>query len=130
MHGDLDRAGGALGRAGLDALLAANRALLAVYLLKDDLKQRWRCRSQAWARKIWKSWKPRVLRSGLEPLKVFVGRLEPYLLGILAHCRWPLGTHLVEGVHNKIKVIKRIAYGHRDDHSFFPKIRAAFPGLE
>ena len=35
----------------LDELLAANRALLTVYLLKDDLKQLWRYRSEAWARK-------------------------------------------------------------------------------
>lgn len=113
----------------LDELLAANRALLTVYLLKDDLKQLWRYRSEAWARRFWKRWKRRALRSGLEPLKVFVRRLEPYLPGILAHCRWPLGTNLVEGINNKIKVIKRIAYGYRDDVYFFLKIRAAFPGV-
>ena len=45
------------------------------------------------------------------------------------HCRWPLGTNLVEGINNKIKVIKRVAYGYRDDAYFFLKIRAAFPGL-
>lgn len=113
----------------LEDLLAANRALLTVYLLKDDLKQLWRYRSEAWARKFWRDWKRRALRSGLEPLKIFVRRLEPYLPGILAHCRWPLGTNLVEGINNKIKVIKRMAYGFRDDAYFFLKIRAAFPGL-
>ena len=113
----------------LDELLAANRALLTVYLLKDDLKRLWRYRSEAWARKFWKGWKRRALRNGLEPLKTFVRRLEPYLPGILAHCRWPLGTNLVEGINNKIKVIKRVAYGFRDDAYFFMKIRAAFPGL-
>ncbi len=113
----------------LDELLAANRALLTVYLLKDDLKQLWRYRSRAWALRAWKQWKRRALRSGLEPLKIFVRRLEPYLPGILAHCRWPLGTNLVEGINNKIKVIKRMAYGFRDDAYFFLKIRAAFPGV-
>ena len=113
----------------LDELLAANRALLTVYLLKDDLKQLWRYRSEAWARKAWKSWKRRAMRSGLQPLRHFARCLEPYLPGILAHCRWPLGTNLVEGINNKIKVIKRIAYGFRDDAYFFLKIRAAFPGL-
>lgn len=38
------------------------------------------------------------------------------------------GTNLVEGINNRIKVIKRMAYGLRDDHYFFLKIRAAFPG--
>lgn len=109
----------------LDELLAANKALLTAYLLKDDLKQLWHDRREGWARK---SWKRRALRSGLEPLRVFVRPLEPYLAGILAHCRWPLDTNLVEGMNNKIKVIKRVAYGYRDDAYFFLKIRAAFPG--
>ena len=113
----------------LDELLAANHALLTVYLLKDELKRLWRYRHAGWAHRAWLDWKRRALDSGLEHLKVFVRRLEPYLPGILAHCRWPLGTNLVEGINNKIKVIKRVAYGYRDDAYFFLKIRAAFPGL-
>lgn len=113
----------------LDELLAANRALMTVYVLKDDLKELWRYRSRPWALKAWKSWKRRALRSGLQPLRHFARCLEPYLAGILAHCRWPLGTNLVEGINNKIKVIKRVAYGYRDDAYFFLKIRSAFPGL-
>jgi len=116
-------------RVQLEELLAANKALLTTYLLKDDLKQLWRYRSQSWVEKAWRSWKHRALRSGLEPLRIFVRRLQPYLPGILAHCRWPLGTNLVEGINNKIKVIKRVAYGYRDDAYFFLKIRAAFPGV-
>ena len=102
---------------------------LTVYLLKDDLKELWRYRSEAWARKAWKSWKRRALHSGVEPLRVFVRRIEPCLAGILAHWRWPPGTSLVEGINNKIKLIKRMAYGYRDYAYFFLKIRAAFPGL-
>lgn len=113
----------------LEELLAANRALMIAYVLKDDLRQLWRYRSEAWARKAWRSWKRRAMRSGLPPLRRFARCLEPYLPGILAHCRWPLGTNLVEGINNKIKVIKRMAYGFRDDAYFFLKIRAAFPGL-
>jgi hypothetical protein len=66
--------------------------------------------------------------SRVEPLRYFVRRLKGYLPGILAHCRWPLHTSLLEGINNKIKVIKRMAYGFRDDQYFFLKIRAAFPG--
>ena len=113
----------------LDELLAANRALMTTYVLKDDLKQLWRYRSAFRARRAWRSWRRRAMRSGLQPLRHFARCLEPYLPGILAHCRWPLGTNLVEGINNKIKVIKRIAYGYRDDAYFFLKIRAAFPGV-
>ena len=58
----------------------------------------------------------------------FAKRLQPHLHGILAHCRRPLHTSLLEGINNKIKVIKRMAYGFRDDDYFFLKIRTAFPG--
>ncbi len=34
---------------------------------------------------------------------------------------------VLEGINNRIKVIKRMAYGYRDDAYFFLKIRAAFP---
>ncbi|MFO7776037.1 MAG: transposase [Candidatus Hydrogenedentota bacterium] len=50
------------------------------------------------------------------------------LAGILSHCRHPLHTSILEGINNKIKVIKRMAYGYRDDDYFFLKIRQAFPG--
>ena len=38
-------------------------------------------------------------------------------------------TNLIEGINNKIKVIKRMAYGFRDDAYFFLKIRSAFPRI-
>ncbi|MGP9823328.1 transposase, partial [Ectopseudomonas khazarica] len=34
----------------------------------------------------------------------------------------------LEGVNNRIKVIKRMAYGFRGSDYFFLKIKAAFPG--
>ena len=64
----------------------------------------------------------------IEPLKRFARRLGDRIDGILAHCQYPLHTSLLEGMMNKIKVIKRMAYGYRDEEYFFLKIRAAFPG--
>ena len=113
----------------LDELLDANKALLTVYVLKDDLKALWRYRHAGYAKRFWTRWLRRAMRSRIEPLKRFARRLKPYLPGILAHCRYPLGTNLIEGINNKIKVIKRMAYGFRDDAYFFLKIRAAFPGV-
>ena len=53
----------------------------------------------------------------------------PTCRGLLAHCRSPLHASVLEDINNKIKVIKRMAYGFRDDQYFFLKIRAAFPGI-
>ncbi|MFT4197654.1 MAG: hypothetical protein QM601_07065 [Pseudoxanthomonas sp.] len=36
---------------------------------------------------------------------------------------------LLEGIDNKINVIKRVTYGYCDDAYFFLKAQAAFPGL-
>ena len=113
----------------LQELLKANRALLIVYVLKDDLKYLWSLRDQEEARSFWENWYRRAIHSRVEPLKRFARRLKPYLEGIVAHCQWPLHTSLLEGINNRIKVIKRMAYGFRDDHYFFLKIRAAFPGI-
>jgi transposase len=113
----------------LDELLAANRDLFVVYVLRDALKDLWRHRQAGDAAKAWASWYRKALRSRIGPLRLFAQRLRPYAPGILAHCRYPLGTNLIEGINNKIKVIKRMAYGFRDDAYFFLKIRAAFPGV-
>ena len=115
-------------RVKLDELLRANRKLTTVYVLKDDLKHLWDYVYEGAARRFWKQWYRRAMHSRIEPLKKFARRLKEYLPGILAHCRWPLHTSLLEGINNKIKVIKRMAYGFRDDDYFFLKIRAAFPG--
>lgn len=112
----------------LGELLAANTALMTVYVMKDDLKEIWRYRHPGYAKAFWKGWYQRAMSSRIEPLKTFARRLRPYVAGILAHCRYPLGTNLIEGINNTIKVIKRMAYGYRDDRYFFLRIRAAFPG--
>lgn len=112
----------------LRELLAANRRLATVYILKDDLKRLWDYSLPSYAAQFWREWKARALRSGIEPLKRFARRLGERLDGLLAHCLFPLHTSLLEGIMNQIKVIKRKAFGFRDDHYFFLKVRAAFPG--
>ena len=116
-------------RVRLGELLSANRALFIAYVLKDDLKQLWRYRQVAAARRWWRSWRRRALASRLDPLRRFAATLARHLPGILNHCRYPLHTGVLEGCNNKIKVLKRMAYGYRDDDYFFLKIRAAFPGI-
>lgn len=116
-------------RVRLSELLAANRTLATVYVLKDDLKRLWDYTYAGAAKRFWDQWYGRAMRSRIEPLKKFARNLKGKLGGILTHCRWPLHTSLLEGINNKIKVLKRAAYGFRDDDYFFLKIRQAFPGI-
>jgi len=115
-------------RVRLDELLAANRKLAKVYILKEDLKMLWDYQHLGYARRFWEEWYRRAIRSRIEPLKRFARQLKAKIHGVLSHCRWPLHTSLLEGINNKIKVIKRMAYGYRDDAYFFLRIREAFPG--
>jgi transposase len=80
----------------------------------------------AWAKKWFDAWYRRAIYSKIEPLKKFARMLKKHLQGILAHCKYPIHTGVLEGINNKIKVIKRVAYGYRDEEYFFLKIRGAF----
>jgi transposase len=115
-------------RVRLQEVLAANRHLWVVYVLKDALKQLWRYTYVGAATRAWREWYGWAVRSRIPALVAFARNLKPKLPGILAHCRFPLHTSVLEGINNKIKVLKRMAYGFRDDAYFFLKIRAAFPG--
>lgn len=112
----------------LQELLAANQPLATVYVLKDALKEVWYAPSvrEGWLR--WRAWLRHARESGLAPLQRFARNLQRYARGILASARFHMHTSLLEGVNNRIKVIKRMAYGFRDVDYFFLKIKAAFPG--
>lgn len=112
----------------LKALLQANDRLNTVYVLKDQLKEIWRYRRAGWARRALARWCDLALQSGIEPLVRFARNLLRHATGILNHCRYPIHTGRLEGVNNKIKVMKRIAYGYRDQDYFILKIKDAFRG--
>ena len=112
----------------LDELLRANRKLSTVYVLKDDLKHLWeyvyRERPDA-SGSSGTAGQSKPHRATEEVRR----RLKKYLPGILAHCHWPLHTSLLEGINNKIKVIKRVAYGYRDDDYFSSKSEPLSPEI-
>ena len=112
----------------LQELLAANQPLATVYVLKDALKDVWYAPSvrEGWRR--WRTWLRHARESDLAPLQRFARNLRKYARGILASAHFHMHTSVLEGVNNRIKVIKRMAYGFRDSEYFFLKIKAAFPG--
>jgi transposase len=111
----------------LGELLAANAPLATVYLLKTAIKI-WFAPTVREGARRWKDWYRLTIDSGIAPAIAFAKRLRKYRRGILASAIFPLNTNVLEGVNNRIKVIKRMAYGFRDSAYFFLKIKAAFPG--
>jgi transposase len=100
-----------------------------VYILKDALKAPWDYKYAVPFMRAWKQGYGWAVHSRIPALVTCARNLKAKLPGILAHCRYPLNTGLLEGINNKIKVLKRMAYGFRNDTYFFLKIRSAFPGI-
>jgi transposase len=109
----------------LRELLKANRRLNTLYVLKDDLKQLWKYVYPAAAKRWFDGWYRRAMYSKIPKLKTFARTLKRNWEGIVSHCRYPIHTGVLEGMNNLAKVIKRIAFGFRDDEYFFLKLRAA-----
>lgn len=112
----------------LNDILALNERLNTLYWLKDLLVYIWGYQREAWAEKTLNQWCEVARQDGHPQLVTFVRRLERYRYGILNHCKHPMHTSRIEGVNNKIKVIKRVAYGFHDPEYFALKVKQAFPG--
>jgi transposase len=116
------------GRVQLEEILALNERLNTVYWLKDLLAHIWDYHYPGWAKKMLTQWCEVARQDGHPALARFARTLERYQQGILNHCKHPLHTSRLEGVNNRIKVIKRIAFGFHDPEYFTLKVKQAFPG--
>ena len=110
----------------LKELLALNQVISTVMILKDKLKHLWTYRSRTWAAKALDHWCDLARSLNIRSVNTFVKMLQRYRYGILNHCDHPIHTGKLEGVNNKIKVIKRKAYGYHDLPYFTLKIYQAF----
>lgn len=117
-------------QARLDDLLAANARLSAVYILKDQLKALYQHRDRAQAKAALDQWCALAEQVDHPLMRRFIGRLRHFEYGILNHGDYPIGTSPLEGVNNKIKVLKRKAYGFHDRDYFALKVKQALPGKQ
>ena len=110
----------------LKQLLELNEVINTVMILKDQLKHIWSYRSRTWANKAIDNWCALAKLLNIRVLNNFCKMLNRHRYGILNHCEYPIHTGKLEGVNNKIKVIKRKAYGFHDLRYFTLKIYQAF----
>jgi len=115
-------------RVRLKEILALNRRLNTVYLLKDFLKHLWIYHRPGDVKRELAVWCRIAQQDGHPALARFAEMLERHRYGIINHARHALHTSRLEGVNNKIKVIKRVAYGFHDLRYFALKVKQAFPG--
>ena len=108
----------------LQDALEINQPLATAYYMKEDLRQFWAMRDKVTAEAFLDDWARRARVSKIPILSKFANTLMAYRKGILAYYDYPISTGPLEGTNNKIKTMKRQAYGFRDMEFFKLKIMA------
>ena len=108
----------------LEEALQLNKPLSCAYYLKEDLRQIWLQKTKAKAERVLTDWIKRSASSGIKMLMKFAKTLAAHRSGILAYYDYRISSGPLEGTNNKIKTMKRMAYGFRDMEFFKLKIMA------
>ena len=108
----------------LENALAMNEPLSKAYYLKEQLRQIWSQTTKAMAEKVLDDWVRQAEQSKVTQLQKMAVTVKTYKKGILAWYDCHLSTGKVEGINNKIKVMKRNAYGFRDEKYFTLRLYA------
>lgn len=108
----------------LENALAMNEPLSKAYYLKEQLHQIWSQPMKAMAEKVLDDWIRQAEQSKITQLQKMAVTVKTYKKGILAWYDCHLSTGKIEGINNKIKVMKRNAYGFRDEKYFTLRLYA------
>lgn len=106
----------------LELALNINKPLAGAYYLKEELKLLWRQTDLQQAKKFLGSWVGKAYATGIPLLSKFANSLLAHRSGIFSWFDHKISTGPLEGTNNKIKVLKRKAYGYRDMVYFKLKI--------
>ena len=116
-------------RTKLDDILKFYTDLNKANELKELLPEIFQSTSKEEAEKLWSAWYKLASESNVEEITKFAKtQNENYRDGITNAGIYHIGTSVLEGINNKIKVIKRVAFGFRDFDYFFLRIMDAFRG--
>ena len=98
----------------LKEALRLNEPLATAYFLKEELNNIWEQEDQETAAALLMDWITYAESSGIQMLHKFAKTLRCHAWRILAWYDHPISTGPLEGTNNKIKTMKRQAYGFRD----------------
>ena len=95
-------------------LMEVNEPLYQAYLLKEDVRMFWNMPNAEVAEAFLESWIDQARTLGLKHFVTLADTGEEHRPGLLTYFRHRISTGPLEGLNNKIKVLKRQAYGFRD----------------
>jgi transposase len=102
------------GKDRLQNLLAANQSLFTMYTMKEQFRDFWEKPNIAEAIVFLDAWCTDADNSGIKQLKKVAKTLMDHSHGLLNFFYHRISCGLIEGINNKIKTLKRQAYGFRD----------------
>lgn len=102
----------------LQNLLEANAPLWTMYTMKEQFRDFWQKPSIIEAMAFLDAWCTDAENSGIKQLKKVAKTLMHHSHGLLNYFFHRISCGLVEGINNKIKTLKRQAYGFRDTAYF------------
>ena len=108
----------------LEEALKMNEPLSKAYYMKDSLRQFWDLKNYEEAKVFLDQWIGQAKASGIRMLYGMAKTLERHREGLLNYHLYHITTGPLEGTNNKIKTMKRQAYGFRDLEFFKLKIMA------
>jgi transposase len=108
----------------LNEALKLNEPLATAYYLKEDLRRFWEQPGKRFATTFLDGWIRRAMASGIRILQQMAQTLAAHRSGLLAYYDVMISSGPMEGTNNKIKTMKRQAYGFRDREFFKLKILA------
>ena len=108
----------------LNQALELNQPLAIAYYLKEDLRQLWLQETKMDAERFLDDWISQAEDSQVPLLSKFAKTFSKHRQGLLAYYDNPISNGPLEGTNNKIKTMKRQAYGFRDKEFFKLKIMA------
>lgn len=105
-------------KARLEEALRFNAPLSTAYYLKERLRALWSASGLRQMRAYLEDWVEEALASGILQMISLAKTIRAHAVGILNYALHPISTGKLEGINNKIKTLKRKAYGYRD-YAFF-----------
>ena len=109
-------------RVGLQNLLARYPALTRAWALKEGFRQWYASPDRATAAARLQEWEADVREHGPAPFQKLFPMLRDWREAILNYFEYRYTNGFVEGKNNRIKVIKRLAYGYRNAQNFRQRI--------
>lgn len=105
-------------KSSLQKLLEINQPLAIAHNMKEQFRLFWECSSKSEGARFLGWWIIQAIESGVKQLAKTARTLLAHFEGLLSYFEHKIDNGKAEGINNKIKVLKRQAYGFRDQDYF------------